>query len=295
MHVCAQTSALEKKKNHCGCASCDNEDSAVWFRRGALMREVGSRIRWWFLQLNQAPWFLDITRVWFIHQQYVYLFIFLSRVVHSQHHTGKIICFLLFLMLGESKTNLLLLSSIFSHPGGNLVGCLAWLYLVVRPGNGWRWQTCLPVYLHNSQLVPRFLHLCPAPGPAPWGKVCVRACVCVCVFVSLHVYAYSCTHTHTHTHTHTRTHTNFQIEIGPFLFPRQNSPHSTTPLPNMKLISLSLSLSLSLHSFTKKSNRPSPSDEARRRWAWACHDHRGAEQAHCQRRATPSWAVWAAP
>ena len=43
------------------------------------------------------PWYHKIL----IYTSAACLFIyFLSRVVHSQHHTGKIICFFLFLMLG---------------------------------------------------------------------------------------------------------------------------------------------------------------------------------------------------
>ena len=46
--LCLETFFKKKKKNHRGDASCDIEESAVWFRRDASMREVAavtSRIR----------------------------------------------------------------------------------------------------------------------------------------------------------------------------------------------------------------------------------------------------------
>ena len=82
---------VDKKKTHCGNASCDIEESAVWFRRDASMREVASRVRSQFRSWIKHPDSLISQDSDFMHQQHLFFFFFFCYLSYIHRSLNQLV------------------------------------------------------------------------------------------------------------------------------------------------------------------------------------------------------------
>ena len=141
----------KKKKNHPGDSSCDIEESAVWFRHDALMREVAavasrvrSRFRSWIKHLDSSI-SQDSD---FMHQQHGS---FLSRVVDLRMHC--------FLCMTQG------------------LGCLLW-WRALRSNPG---PAHWPCWLSHSPLLLMLAHICTERSVQMGLHSCLSAYCCCCL------------------------------------------------------------------------------------------------------------------